>query len=51
MNKLGELICKNKWLIVITSILLLIPATIGYFKTKTHLHPISHLMSDILCYF
>ncbi len=47
MNKLGELICKNKWLIVIISILLLIPATIGYFKTKINYDILVYLPNDI----
>ena len=47
MEKLGQLICKNKLLIVIISLLLLIPAGIGYFKTKVNYDILVYLPSDI----
>ena len=47
MNKLGEMICKHKWLIVIISTLLLIPSVIGYFKTKINYDILVYLPSDI----
>ena len=47
MNKLGELICKHKWLIVIVSFLLLIPSIIGYYKTKINYDILVYLPSDI----
>ena len=34
MNKLGEKICKHKKLIIIFTVILLIPALIGMYKTK-----------------
>lgn len=45
--KIGNFVCKNKWLIVIVSILLLIPSTIGYFKTKVNYDILVYLPSDI----
>ena len=47
MNKLGKMICKNKWLIVIASIILLIPSVIGYIKTKVNYDILVYLPSDI----
>ena len=45
--KIGNFVCKNKWLIVIVSILLLIPSAIGYFKTKVNYDILVYLPSDI----
>ena len=45
--KLGKLICKNKWFIVIASIILLIPSVIGYFNTKVNYDILVYLPSDI----
>ena len=36
MKKFGDFICKHKVAILVISILLLIPAAIGYFNTKTN---------------
>ncbi len=47
MEKLGNFICKNKWLIVIISIILLIPSVIGYFATKVNYDILVYLPSDI----
>lgn len=47
MEKLGNFICKNKWLIVIISFLLLIPSVIGYFATKVNYDILVYLPSDI----
>ncbi len=47
MDKFGKLICKNKILIVIISLLLLIPAGIGYIKTKVNYDILVYLPSDI----
>ena len=45
--KIGKFVCKNKWLIVIVSVLLLIPSIIGYFKTKVNYDILVYLPSDI----
>lgn len=47
MSKLGDLICKHKWLIVITSLIMLIPAAIGYFNTKINYDILVYLPEDI----
>ena len=47
MEKLGNFICKNKWLIVIISFILLIPSAIGYFATRVNYDILVYLPSDI----
>ena len=47
MKKLSELICNHKWFIVILSLILLIPAVIGYFTTKVNYNILVYLPSDI----
>ena len=47
MKKLADFICKQKWLIVIVSLLLLIPSVVGYFKTKVNYDILVYLPSDI----
>ena len=47
MIKISELIVKNKKLLVIISLLLIIPSIIGYIKTKTNYDILYYLPSDI----
>ena len=47
MNKFSNLVVKNKKIIIIISLLLLIPAIIGYVGTKTNYDILVYLPSDI----
>ena len=47
MNKLGEKICKHKKLIIILTVILLIPALIGMYKTKINYDILVYLPEDI----
>lgn len=47
MNKFSDLICKHKWLIVIISAILLIPAAIGFFSTRVNYDILVYLPEDI----
>ena len=47
MKKLGDLICKHKWFIVFFSLIMLIPAAIGYFNTKINYDILVYLPEDI----
>ena len=47
MKKIANLICKNKWLVIIISFLLLIPSFIGMEKTKVNYDILVYLPSDI----
>lgn len=47
MKKFGDFICKNKIAILIISILLLIPAFIGYANTKINYDILVYLPEDI----
>ena len=47
MKKFGDFICKHKVTILILSVLLLIPAAIGYFNTKTNYDILVYLPEDI----
>ncbi len=47
MSKLGNLICRHKWFIVIFSLIMLIPAAIGYFNTRINYDILVYLPSDI----
>ncbi len=47
MKKISEFICKHRWLIVILSGLLLIPALFGYIATKVNYDLLVYLPSDI----
>lgn len=47
MKKISEFICKHRWLIVIFSGLLLIPALFGYMATKVNYDLLVYLPSDI----
>ena len=47
MNKLGEKICKHKKLIIIFTVILLIPALIGMYKTKINYDILVYLPEDI----
>ena len=47
MKKISELICNHKWFIVISSLILLIPAVIGYFNTIINYDILVYLPEDI----
>lgn len=47
MNKFGEWVCKHKWLIIIVTGLLFIPAIWGYANTKINYDILVYLPSDI----
>ena len=47
MKKLGDFVCKNKILIIIVSLVLLIPALIGIYKTKINYDILVYLPEDI----
>lgn len=47
MNKFGEWVCKHKWLIIIVTVLLFIPAIWGYANTKINYDILVYLPSDI----
>ena len=47
MKKIGKLICKHKLLIVIITLLLCIPAVIGYINTKINYDILVYLPKDI----
>ena len=47
MKKFGDLVVKNKYLILIISLLLLIPSVIGYVKTRINYDILTYLPSDI----
>ena len=47
MKKLGDFVCKHRKLIIIATILLLIPALIGYVKTKINYDILVYLPEDI----
>ena len=47
MKKISEFICKHRWMIVIFSGLLLIPALFGYIATKINYDLLVYLPSDI----
>lgn len=47
MKKFGDLVVKNKYLILIISLLLLIPSVIGYVKTRINYDILTCLPSDI----
>lgn len=47
MNKFGEWVCKHKWLIIIVTVLLFIPAIWGYANTKINYDLLVYLPSDI----
>lgn len=47
MKKIGEAIVKKKWFIVILTMILLIPALIGYVKTDINYDILVYLPSDI----
>ncbi len=47
MKKISEFICRKRWLIVILSGLLMIPALFGYIYTKTNYDLLVYLPSEI----
>lgn len=47
MKRISELICKHRWLIVIFSAILIIPAVLGYIGTKVNYDLLVYLPSDI----
>lgn len=47
MNKIGDFVCKHKWLIIILTLLCLIPAIWGYVNTKINYDILVYLPSDI----
>lgn len=47
MKKISEFICRKRWLIVILSGLLMIPALFGYIKTKVNYDLLVYLPSEI----
>lgn len=47
MKKISRLIAKNRVLILIISIILLIPSAIGYFNTKVNYDILSYLPNDL----
>lgn len=47
MKRISELICKHRWLIVIFSAILIIPAILGYIGTKVNYDLLVYLPSDI----
>ncbi len=47
MKKIGDFVCKQKWLIIIISCLLLIPSLIGMYKTRVNYDILVYLPKDI----
>jgi len=47
MRKISEFICRHRWTIVICSLLLVIPAILGYLATKVNYDLLVYLPSDI----
>lgn len=47
MKRISEFICKHRWGIAIASLLLLIPAALGYISTKVNYDLLVYLPSDI----
>ena len=47
MNKMSRAIVKGRILILILAVLLLIPAAIGYIKTRTNYDVLTYLPKDI----
>lgn len=47
MKKFGEIVCQCKWLIIILTAFLLIPAIYGYINTKINYDILVYLPSDI----
>ena len=47
MKKIGNFVCKNKWIILIISLILVIPAIIGYNKTRVNYDILVYLPRDI----
>lgn len=47
MQKIGDFICRHRWAIVIGSLLLMIPAVLGYLATKVNYDLLVYLPSDI----
>ena len=47
MQKISDFICRHRWAIVLSSILLMIPAVLGYLATKINYDLLVYLPSDI----
>lgn len=47
MKKIGDFVCKHKWLIVIVTLVLIIPALLGYILTDINYDILVYLPSDI----
>lgn len=47
MKKIADLICKNKWFVILTTLILLVPSLIGMLKTKVNYDILVYLPEDI----
>lgn len=47
MQKISNFICRHRWMIVVCSLLMLIPAVLGYLATKVNYDLLVYLPSDI----
>lgn len=47
MRKISDFICRHRWAIVICSLLLMVPAVLGYLATKVNYDLLVYLPSDI----
>lgn len=47
MKKLSQMIAKNRVIVIVLSLILLIPSIFGYFKTKVNYDILSYLPSDL----
>lgn len=47
MRRISDFICKHRWAIVILSLILMVPAVLGYFATKVNYDLLVYLPSDI----
>ena len=46
MKKIGDFVCEHKWFIVITTIILMIPALLGYILTDINYDILVYLPSE-----
>lgn len=47
MKKLSQMIAKNRVIVIVLSLILLVPSIFGYFKTKVNYDILSYLPSDL----
>lgn len=47
MKKIGDYVCRHKWMIIVITILLLIPSLIGMYQTKINYDILVYLPEDI----